>query len=98
VVTRKDPVDNWSMTPPEPRTDGDRFTPARQIINEARLDLPAGSPRPNLTGFESTEERRRILAAFLREHGVAVPAFVPYRYGWLDTYTGEIANPSKEDA
>lgn len=86
------------MTPPKPRTDGDEFTPARQIINEARLSLPPESPQPDLTGREPTQDRRRVLAAFLRKHGVAVPPEpLPYRYGWLNTYTGEIAHPNGEE-
>lgn len=99
-MSGKDPQDNWSMTPPKPRDDGDEFTPARQILNEARLSLPAGSPQPDLSGCHTTEERRRVLARFLRQHDVPVPPEpLPYRYGWADTYTGEIAHPhGGEDA
>jgi hypothetical protein len=81
---------------PPPRTDGDEFTAARMIINGARLVMPEGLPRPRFNGTESTEERRRILAAFLREHGVPVPDFIPARYGWLDAYSGQLANPNHE--
>ena len=81
------------MQPPKPRDDGDVYTPARQILNEARLVLPAGSPQPDFSGCHSIEDRRRVLADFLRRHGVPVPSEpLPYRYGWVDTYTGEIAN------
>lgn len=80
--------------PPAPPT-GDEFTNARIIINSARLVLPPGMPSPRLT-MTDTAEDRRTLAAFLREHGVPTPDFVPVVYGWLDCYTGLLANPAHE--
>lgn len=88
----------WSayrMKPPAPRT-GDGLVSARQIINAARLVMPAGSPRPDIKGHETTQERRRVIATFLREHGVPVPEFVPVEFGWADCYTGQLANPDNE--
>jgi hypothetical protein len=77
---------------------GDEFTTARQIINVARLVMPGGAPRPQFKGGESTEEKRVILAAFLREHGVPVPDEpLPYRKGWLDCSSGEVISASETD-
>lgn len=70
--------------PPPPRQ-GDEFTGARIVINAARLVMPAGSPCPHFTGDETTAEP-----------GVPVPRFVPVQYGWLDAYSGELANPRNE--
>jgi len=81
------------MTKPRP---GDRFIDARLILNAARLVMPAGAPRPNLTGAEDIQEKRRILADFLRAHGVPVPDFVPALHGWRDCHTGELANACHE--
>lgn len=95
-MRRKDPLDNWSMTPPKPRDDGDVFTSARQIINEARLVLPAGLPQPDFESGDTIRQRRRVLAEFLGEHGVPVPEFVPVVYGWADCYDGRLSNPNRE--
>lgn len=95
-MSRKDPLDNWSMTPPKPRDDGDVFANARQIINEARLVLPAGTPQPDFKSGDTIRQRRRVLAEFLREHGVPVPEFVPVAYGWADCYDGRLSNPNRE--
>ena len=75
---------------------GDEFTTARQIINAARLAMPEGAPRPEFRGDETTERKRVVLAAFLREHGVPVPEEpLPYRRGWLDCFTGEVITASE---
>lgn len=82
--------------PPAPPT-GDEFTNARIIINSARLVLLPGMPSPKLTGGDTADDRR-ILAAFLREHGVPTPPEpLPYRYGWLDCYDGRVNVPAEVD-
>lgn len=94
----KKKTDEWSMRPPAPRADGDEYTDARQIINEARYVAPEGTPRPDFQGHETTAKKRVILAAFLRRHGVPVPQEpLPYQRGWLDTYTGQVIDPSEVD-
>lgn len=82
-------------SPPPPR-EGDEFTTARTIINVARLVMPEGAPRPAFKGGETSQEKRVILADFLRLHGLPVPDFVPVVYGWQDCHTGLLANPRHE--
>lgn len=96
-MTAKTPRDQWTvpMRPPTPPP-GDEYTDARQIINEARLLMPEGSPRPEITGSETTAKKRVILAHFLRLHGVPVPPEpLPYQRGWSDTFTGRVVDPSE---
>ncbi len=92
--------DEWQFDhsgKPEPRR-GDEFTTARQILNLARLAMPEGAPRAEFRGDETAEQKRVILAAFLREHGVPVPEEpLPYRRGWLDCFTGEVITVSETD-
>lgn len=96
-MTAKTPRDQWATTmkPPPPRQ-GDEYTDARQVINQARIVMPEGSPRPDIEGHETTAKKRVIIAHWLRLHGVPVPPEpLPYQRGWSDTFTGRVVDPSE---